>query len=233
MKAVKKELERRYAELGVDLKIEVHYSNEFMTKKEFYSREGADKTDSYVVIGTPDQIISFDNQAITKLGWGKSVIQDKIYGLNGSTPQNGDQISLLNSDNLKKIGELEKFSSVLMKIARTIEHETLHPKIMDHPGLYNEAGPVPIGSGGHVRNTIMDANMNSDNFLYDRYMVEKLRNTHGTTAGANNMLLERFKEISYSNYSKQHPKMNMEDVKKEVNSMTTWILETHINSKPK
>lgn len=202
-----------------------------MTKEEFYSRKGADKTDSYVIIGTPDQLISFDRQAITKLGWGKCLVEGRTGTFNGTSPGNGDFLALIDANNIKKIGFEENYSSIIGKIATVIEHETLHPKNTEHPGMYSDDRQYSIynGNNNHVPGTIMDAKIDSEDYPYDVFMVKELRKIHGMTPSANVVVPLELQMECYNNYARQNPLLSYDQVVREVDAITTWAKNTQKN----
>jgi RHS repeat-associated protein len=181
VKSVIADLEKTYKELGVDLKVEVNYSNSIMTKSEFYAREGADKTDSYVILGSAKQILAQDTKEGT--GWEKMEYKtvDDVNEKNGESGAT-DQIAYINADNVKQIAEYENYKDVVDKVSKVIQHESGHPKFKNHPRNHN-GYTYTNDAAGHVSGTIMDEYPNT-NSKHDFFMARLLRIIHGKTKPA-------------------------------------------------
>jgi RHS repeat-associated protein len=164
-------------EAGIDLRVEVHYSNRVMSKKEFYSREGAHKSDSYLLLGSNEQLVKAAKQATSKEGgWDERVSRTTYENENGVHSYD-DHFGLLNSDNLAqngigKDGRMERYAGMVDKASKIAVHEDGHSKLNGHPSADKE---------GHVINTIMDENPGSVvNPKHDKWMIERLKKIHGS-----------------------------------------------------
>jgi RHS repeat-associated protein len=241
MKAVKKDLDKTYKDLGVDLKVEMYYSNTIMTKDEFNKREGADATDSYIIVGKWTQLLNVvkDNK---ERGWDNVMVTTGAYGkgdprsFNGTSTSTDQYFAVVDADNCKKIGVNENFTDVVNKISVTIQHESLHPKNRNHPGMcsYNsgEAVFVDKGTTDHVPGTIMAAEPSTTQ-VYDMYMVTELRKIHGTSSSANVCVEDSplMRSTVYANFQKANPSMGADAVKAAVDKITTWVKPTYIQPK--
>lgn len=145
-----------------------------MSKDEFYSRKGANKTDSYLLLGSNKQIVNAVKEASTK-GWDGSISRT-TYEDNDGRSSNHQYFGALNADNLKQLsgrnarGGITTFKSVLEKSSITTMHEAGHPKFKDHKNAYSD---------GHVPGTIMDAAPEPES-EHDAWMINKLKYIHGT-----------------------------------------------------
>ncbi|MFN7602269.1 MAG: hypothetical protein ACK5R0_12825 [Bacteroidota bacterium] len=132
-----------------------------MSKKEFYERKGADKSDSYTIIGGQSNLKAVAKEAKEK-GWeeikgnndgfnslqGESAKKDffSLINANAIVDANGKVINKDIVDPATKIWQTEDYQNPVQKIMNLVQHETGHPKFKtDHP----------YGSGYHVPNTIM------------------------------------------------------------------------------
>jgi RHS repeat-associated protein len=159
-----------YKGMNVDLKVEVKYSNQVMTNEEFYSRKGAHESDSYVIIGTENQLKEVDMNAESN-GWEKMGVN---MGERNGRSARDQNYALINADNVNVIERLfENFATTAQKIATVVMHETGHPKFKDHPRDGNNPN-VP----GHVEGTIMDERPGG-NDKHDFWMQDKLQKIHG------------------------------------------------------
>jgi RHS repeat-associated protein len=188
--AAVKGLNQLFKNKGIDLKVEAHYGNKIMSKKEFYERKGADKTDSYTIIGAGSNLKSVAKEAKEK-GWeevkGNS---DGFKSLQGESAKN-DFFSLINSDvitdakgkvinkdivdQVTKIWETEDYLNPVEKIMNLVQHETGHPKFRDHYRI----------EGKHVPYTIMQI-LPKRQSTYDSWMLNRLLQIHGSTSGKPN-----------------------------------------------
>jgi hypothetical protein len=176
-------LNQSFKRINVDLKVVVRYSNRIMSKKEFYSRKGADKTDSYILIGNGEALHNAAGELKDK-GW------DQIYGdrkngrkrdfselpgesTTGLSEDDNDYIALVNSEYFfKRIEqglEHDDFSNPVDRAKTVIEHESNHPKFYDHPEVFKT----------HVEGTIMNKLPKCDAH-YDAWMIDRLMKIHGS-----------------------------------------------------
>ena len=183
MESVKQRMVEEYREKhGVDVEVQVVYSNDILSKTEFYEQEGADETDTYVILGGGKEV----NEAQVEsgnLGWAKDW---SAWGSDVNGTSNGtDNIVVVNTDNTKKTnGEniyesKDQFSDVIEKTAVTVMHESGHWKFKGHPLNHNGAVFTQVVMG-HVGGTIMDKSPNGDS-THDSWMVDRLKALHGST----------------------------------------------------
>jgi RHS repeat-associated protein len=225
MNEVKKLIEKKMKELGVDLKVEVHYSNKT------YKKSGADPSDSYIVIGPPEELNKIDNNR--ELGWEEQWTTDGYVEEVNGTSSCSEYFALLNSNRLSVVSAFEKYNSVADKISTVVQHESMHPKILEHPGLSDQdekGNPVeyPKGMCQHVIGTIMDEYVGEypakARASYDCYMVENLRSIHGKTADARDIV-----EDTPQNRDKYYGKVPAPRGWAAVNSKVILLKPTRIN----
>jgi RHS repeat-associated protein len=241
MSAVLKDLKKQYNDLGIDLNVEVKYSNSIFTKDDFYKREGADATDSYIVIGTLPQLVNVaqENRSQNR-GWDNVWVTEGAHGrgkprsINGTSTETGQYFSVVDSENVQKIGHFEEYRDVVNKISVTVQHETMHPKMMNHPGMRSDITNLdsPKGQTGHVPQTIM-AQEPSRSQVYDMYMVQELRKIHGASVAANICVEDtpNNRSTCYGNYQRMNSNLTKEQVIQQVDAITTWVKPTNVNSR--
>jgi RHS repeat-associated protein len=197
MKAVVKDMKETYNKLGVDIKVKVNYSNDIMTKDNFYKRKNADPTDSYVIAANEDQLKEIhSNKTEENKGWEDVPEIVQPSGISGVSASN-DQFSFINAD---KVKIKENYDNIISKISIVIQHETGHPKFKGHPRNSNRFGPTNVACG-HISGTIMQEQPNS-RVEYDFYLVNRLREIHGTTKDAK-PIAERKTEFTFEDTIKK------------------------------
>jgi RHS repeat-associated protein len=250
MKKVKADIEKKYKELGIELKVEVQYSNEVMTKEEFSKRSKFDPTDSYILIGTIKQTKEVNDKCKEygwEAPWGKDNDNSKVNG----TSACNDFFALLNAENLKtlsfwdegfwfkKAAESHEAAqeAKVIKISTIIQHESMHPIMKEHPGMIDDSSREAKYKGfcGHVPNTIMaDYPGYSEGICnnYDYYMAKTLRKIHLCAANAQTLVIDtpEMRNQCLENFMRAHPRMSKEQAVREVNSITTWVAPTKKNA---
>ncbi len=182
------------SDLGIKLKAEAHFGTEedIMSKDEFFSRDGAHFSDTYLVVGNTNQIQDFSNNT-ENLGWGPlgHSLDDKVGKMAGFKVDHGyDPVGVLNTDNIinqdgsvingesKDGSQVENYRSAAEKFSIIAQHESGHPKFRWHKGNQNtEGSSTGHGTPGHVPGTIMDKLPKRDS-KYDNYMLKILELFH-------------------------------------------------------
>jgi len=112
-----------------------------MSKEEFYNRPGATPYDTYLLLGTNDELVKAEQEIIAagqngKVATWKTPNQKHYNSDNGISSKDGDYFGFLNSDNLNVLHEvrdqtlsLYKYSSTSYKMALVVQHEATHPKL--------------------------------------------------------------------------------------------------------
>jgi len=154
--------------------------------------------------------------------------------INGTSAESGQYFSVVDAENVQKIGHFEEYKDVANKISVTIQHETMHPKMMNHPGMRSDINNMdsPKGQTGHVPQTIM-AEEPSRSQVYDMNMVQELRKIHGASASANICIEDTpdTRSTCYGNYQRMNPNLTIEQVTQQVDAITTWVKPTKVNSR--
>ena len=168
-------------ELGVDLKAEAHFgtSDDLMSRDEFYSREGAHESDSYVVVGDAYDLGSFAKKS-NETKWEKIGGNPNDYNGNSAEKQH---FAFINIDNIITgggnvlNGTGENYTSAAEKFAIIGQHESGHSKFRFHPDNENDWGKTGYGVSGHVPGTIMKQKPQPGD-VYDPYMIDRLKMLH-------------------------------------------------------
>lgn len=137
-------LNSTFKKMGVELKIEVHYGNKILSKKDFYAREGDKNSakgstkDSYMILGSNSQLKEVA-QSAKDGGWDKAVTDRGGYSGISGVSSRSQYFAMLNTDNIKvngigAKGAMENFDNPMEKLVTTIMHESGHPKFMNLPG---------------------------------------------------------------------------------------------------
>lgn len=168
----------RFKSLNINVKAQLEYSDKVMSKADFYNpdcRPGANANDSYILLGTSEELLAADKQAVDG-GW--RTFQDKTYSAPG-TSFGADQISFVNSDRMnskiQQTGTIvnpvftDNYKNPAESLAITAMHEAGHPIFRNHPNADRR---------GHVRGTIMDA-LPDRNSTYDHEMMQILQRLYG------------------------------------------------------
>jgi RHS repeat-associated protein len=166
-------ISKTFESLGINLHAEVSYRKEVYGKEEFYTREGSDENDSYVLIGNSKELKKAEVDAQSK-GWNTGMYAESEYRSPGTTYIGGDNIHFINTVKMNyRIhlnGNVDDFGDSAQRMAATIIHETGHTKFRDHPGGTGR-------SGGHVDGTIMKE-LPGKNSVHDNWMLKRLRELH-------------------------------------------------------
>jgi RHS repeat-associated protein len=199
MDKVKKMIEEKGKKLNVDWKVEIVYDNNVMTREKFKNRKGADNADSYILIGTAQQLVDARNDVKEKeenndSKWGIPYSIDFI-NVSGTSSSDGDvNMHYINSGNLipdHRIKDKERFSSTEDKLYLAILHEDGHPKFKGYKKNKNSPTSQYYMSSkeaiGHVYDRDEDSQGKQGNIMndeqigdfYDVYMTLILQGIHG------------------------------------------------------
>ena len=183
---IRKNIETKLRSMNVDVKVEIHYSNEVMSRSQFENRKGSDPADSYILVGKSAQLDKARNDA-KKKGW-----QDP-----GDKPSDNrglatDKMCYVNIENIDAVSGYDTYNnqfakkSLAEKAELSILHEDGHPKFANISGNKNDFNvEVRPGIMGHQSGTIMDAT--DPNGEYTPAMKDALQEKHGKIDSSNNL----------------------------------------------
>ena len=171
-----------YKKMGVDLKVELHYGNKIMSKSEFVSRKGDDKSaaahksDSYIVVGSTKQLDEA-SKSLKEGGWNMQGLEGKDFSKVDGTTSRGDQLSLVNGTNMNDLnkvgaeGTLQNFTDPSEKFTTTVMHESGHPKFKNARWADRDGHSV----------WIMDPEP-KENSAHTDEMIQILKRIHGSSS---------------------------------------------------
>jgi RHS repeat-associated protein len=167
-------INKTFEKLGVNLEAsDFVYSNKIISKADFYSRDGATKNDSYVLVGTASQLYKADKDARDG-GWETPEATLKGYEDPGTTftGQGADNIHFINTqrmnDRISQNGKSDDFRTPAERLAFITMHETGHTKFKGHSKM----------KANHVPGTIMQS-LPSRESIHDPWMTKRLIHLHG------------------------------------------------------
>lgn len=179
LKVVREKLIKTYQDrYNVDIDVKFDLSGKVFSKKEFENRTEYKKSDHYLIVGKPEQLITIDENKSTgweHLGMSDEVkrtvayqesVTERVNTINGYSADEMN-FGMINSDNIQKDNKQE-FNSYEDKLANTIAHEKGHRDfryLTGHGG--NEYGVSQHTNNGKIM----------DEKPINREFTEKQRNT--------------------------------------------------------
>ncbi len=200
---LKKEIDYIYECMNVDLTVEFVTSGKVKNRDEFYKRDDAHWSDTYIVVGNTETLKGID---FKETGWKKpeDSFGDEVVG----TSNRSDLLSAIDVIEMEEVrktwnvtrtdaNDLIDFYNFLKT---TIMHEPGHPKFKYHPDL--DAQGVP----GHIDNTVMDTGPSGVKKSHDDYMILLLREVHGRVRPPDEMDKDPYEYKELRNKSKEDSK---------------------------
>jgi hypothetical protein len=134
------EINTVYAELGINLKAQWTSGKKVMSKEEFYSRSGATPYDSYLLMGTNDELVEAEKKA-KEGNWSTPSLTD-YHDVDGIADMEGDYFGF------------ETFGTSAHKLSVVAQHESMHPKFLflREPDIDNK---TKADAQGHFGTEIM------------------------------------------------------------------------------